>query len=119
MTHLALDKNTGDLILKDGGGVERTEEARFVTQQVQCKLRTGLAEWLTDQTIGWIELADFEKHFDQFSLESRARKIILETKGVSTITALKSEYHQRKMTLYFTAETIYGTINLTIPWSNV
>jgi len=117
--HLALDKNTGDLILKDGGGLERVEEGRFIIQLVQCKLRTGLAEWLTDQTLGWIELADYEKHYDQFSLESRARKIILGTTGVSSITKLNSDYHQRKLTLYFTAETIYGTIDLTIPWSNV
>lgn len=117
--HLALDKNTGDLILKEGGGVERVLDGRFVVQQVQCKLRTGFEEWLTDQRIGWLSLDDFEKRYDRYDIESRARKIILETQGVSQITALKTEYSQRKLTLSFTAETIYGTISLTIPWSNV
>lgn len=117
--HLALDKVTGDLILKEGGGVDRVTEGRFIVQQVQCKLRTGFEEWLTDQRVGWLSLDDFEKDYDRYDIESRARKIILETQGVSLITELNTEYSQRKLTIFFTAETIYGTIDLTIPWSNV
>lgn len=114
--HLALDKSTGDLIKGEFGGVERVEEGRFVVQQVQCKLRTWLGEWALDPSVGWINLDDFKKNFDQFAIENRARKIILNTQGVSSIDELVVEYSQRKLTISFKARTIYGDISSTVPW---
>jgi len=114
--HLALDKSTGDLVLADGGGVSRVEEGRFVVQQVQCKLRTGLTEWILDPTIGWLQLSDFEKGWDRFNIETRARKIILGTQGVLSVDSLTATYAARQLTIQFTARTIYGEISLTVPW---
>ena len=119
MTYLALDKTTGDLILKDGGGVERVEDGRFIVQQVQSKLRTGLGEWLLNPTIGWLSIEDYEKNFDQFDIESRARAIILGTEGVLAIDSLSATYIARKLTLQFSARTTYGEISLTVPWGFV
>lgn len=116
MTYLALSKTTGDLILKDGGGVERVDQGRFVVQQVQSKLRTWLGEWLLDQSVGWVNAADFEKNFSTADLERRATEIILATQGVLAIDSITSTYSNRTLTLQFVARTRYGVINLTIPW---
>lgn len=113
---LALDKTTGDLILKSGGGVERVSEGRFIVQQVQSKLRAWLGEWLLDPSIGWLNFSDFEKAYNQSDIEQRAREIILTTQGVSIINSMETSYSNRKLTIDFSAETIYGTIDLTIPW---
>ena len=115
-TYLALDKTTGDLILQDGGGVARVDDGRFVVQQVQSKLRTGLTEWILDPSIGWLSLSDFERGFDRFNIETRARKIILSTQGVLVVDSLSATYEARKLTIQFTARTIYGEISLTVPW---
>lgn len=114
--HLALDKTTGDLIKSDDSGVARVSEGRFIVQQVQSKLRTFLGEWVLDSSIGWVNFSDFEKNFDAFSIETRARSIILNTKGVLGINSLDSTYSNRKFTLSFTAKTVYGVIDLTVPW---
>tara|TARA_R110002167_G_scaffold170967_4_gene368939 strand:+ start:851 stop:1210 length:360 start_codon:yes stop_codon:yes gene_type:complete len=116
MTYLALDKTTGDLILKSGGGLERVTDGRFIVQQVQSKLRTWLGEWVLDQSVGWLNLSDFDKGYDLSSIERRARLIILGTQGVLQINTITTTYSQRKLLMNFSAETIYGTIDLTIPW---
>ena len=115
--YLALDRKTGDLILPASGGIERVTDGRFIVQQVQCKLRTLLGEWIPDKSIGWLALEDFEKDYNTFEIEKRARTIILETQGVLIINNLKSTYIQRKLLITFNATTVYGDIDLTVPWS--
>tara|TARA_R110000787_G_scaffold205755_1_gene316022 strand:+ start:36 stop:392 length:357 start_codon:yes stop_codon:yes gene_type:complete len=114
--HLALDKSTGDLIKQEGGGVARVTDGRFVVQQVQSRLRTQLGEWILDTRVGWLNFSDFEKNYDQFAIETRARSIILSTQGVKSIQSLSLTYSKRKLTLTFDALTTFGTISLTIPW---
>ena len=116
--HLALDKLTGDLIKSEGGGVSRVDSGRFVVQQCQSKLRTWLGEWILDRDAGWVNSQDFERSFDQFNIERRARQIILGTQDVLSITNLSSSYSQRTLTLVFTAQTRYGAIDLTVPWGD-
>ena len=113
---LAIDKATGDLILKSGGGVERVTDGRFVVQQVQSKLRAWLGEWVLDPTVGWLNQEDFERGFNPANIERRARAIILATQGVLTIISMTSAYSNRTLTLQFRATTIHGDIDLTIPW---
>lgn len=116
MTYLALSETTGDMILPNGGGVSRVSEGRFVVQQVRSKLRTFLGEWALDASVGWLTYTDFEKNWQEFRIEDRARRIILGTDGVTSIDSLTSTYFDRKLEITFTARTIYGTINLTVPW---
>lgn len=116
--HLALDKTTSDFIKMDGGGISRVTDGRFVVQQVQSKLRTWLGEWLLDRSVGWLSTEDFERSPDQYNIERRARQIILGTQGVLSIERLTSSYSKRVLTLDFRAQTTYGAIDLTIPWSN-
>lgn len=115
-TYLALDKDTNDLFKPIGGGVSRVSEGRFVVQLVRNKLDTALGEWLLDTTVGWVNQEDFEKNFDQFDIEDRARKIILGTLGVLAIDSLEAVFAQRKLSITFEARTIYGVISQTIPW---
>lgn len=117
MAYLALSNTDGDMILSSGGGVERVVDGRFVIQQVRSKLRTFLGEWALNPNVGWLRLDDFERGFDRFGIEDRARKIILKTQGVQSIISLEALYDQRKLTLIFSAKTIYGEISLTVPWS--
>jgi len=115
---LALNQATYDLYKPSGGGVSRVDKGRFTVQLVQSKLRTALNEWILDNTIGWVNNNDFEKNYSIYDLEDRARRIILSTRGVQSITTMFSVYSQRVLTLQFTADTVYGEINLTIPWDN-
>ena len=114
---LALSKATNDLIKLPDGGVSRVSDGRYTTQLVQNKLLTSLGEWALDPTIGWIGTDDFERNPDLFDIELRARLIILGTKGVQTIDSFSLELTNRTLYLKFTASTIYGGIDLTVPWS--
>ena len=114
---LALDQTSNDLILKAGAGVERVSEGRFIVQLVRSKLQTQLGEWLLDPTKGWLNFDDYTRQPDLFDIENRARKIILGTDGVKEITAMELDLTQRVLTLTFSAETTYGVIDLTVPWT--
>jgi hypothetical protein len=113
---LALDEATNDLIKGATGGVERVTEGRYTVQAVRSKLQVVLGEWVKDPTIGWLNFSDFERGYDLFDIETRARRIILNTDGVEAIDTMDLVVSQRVLTLTFTARTIYGTIDLTIPW---
>jgi hypothetical protein len=118
-TYLALDKVTNDIIFPAGGGVTRVDEGRFVVQQVSSKLKTLLGEWALDPSIGWIKIGDFKKNYDFFEIEDRARSIILATDGVSAVISITSSLVGRRLDIAVEAKTIYGDINLTIPWGGI
>ena len=115
---LALDQSTNDLIKGATGGVERVTEGRYTIQAVRSKLQTRLGEWIKDPTIGWLNFSDYDRGYDLFDIETRARKIILQTQGVEVIDTMTLTVLQRVLTLTFSARTTYGVINLTIPWGN-
>jgi len=114
---LALDKSTNDLTKPAGGGVSRVSEGRYTIQAVQSKLQTILGEWSLDPTVGWLNFADFDKNYNLFDIEMRAREVILGTKGVLSVDEMNLEVSKRILTLSFKATTIYGGIDLTIPWT--
>lgn len=115
---LALDSSTNDLIKRPGGGYERVDKGRYTVQTVKCKLNTVLGEWALDPSLGWLNFSDFRKQYDLFDIEVRATKIILGTEGVLTVDSIHLVMKGRTLTLTFTATTIYGKIDLTIPWSS-
>lgn len=115
---LALDQETNDLIKGATGGVERTSEGRYTIQAVRSKLQTRLGEWILDPDIGWLNFDDYERGYDLFDIETRARRIILSTQGVEAIDSMELTVKSRLLTLTFSARTSYGVIDLTIPWGN-
>lgn len=115
---IALDDKTNDLImLSNGRGIARVSEGRYTIQLVKNKLLTELGEWLLDTSLGWVNSSDMEKNKDLFELEVRAKRIILGTVGVQQIDTFEMVFEERKLTITFTAKTIYGIIDLTVPWS--
>ena len=114
----ALDQDNHDLILADGGGIERVGSGRYTVQLVQNRLNTVLGEWLLDPRVGWLATTDFEKNYDLFDIELRARSIINSTPDVQEITSMSLEVVSRILYLSFTATTTFGVIDLTIPWGD-
>lgn len=114
---IALDEATNDIIKLEGGGIVRVRDGRYTVQLVKNKLLTLLGEWRLDPTKGWINLDDFKRNPDLFDLEIRAKKVILSVHGMQRVDDMTLELSKRVLTLTFTATSIYGGINLTIPWS--
>ena len=115
---LALDKTNHDLILKEGGGIERVSNGRQAVQEVKCKLQTILGEWVMDTNIGYLSLSDFEKGKDIYDLEDRARVIIVNTKYVNSVIEITAKYDRdRMLNINFKADTVFGYINVDVPWN--
>jgi hypothetical protein len=115
--YLALDRETNDLILKEGGGIERVAQGRYSVQQVRCALQTTLGEYYPVPDSGWLHLEDFVRNPDLYGIETRAREAILGTEGVDSITSLSIRREQRTYILSFEAKSRYGVINETVPWT--
>ncbi len=114
---IALDSATNDIIKLDGGGIARVADGRYTVQLVKNKLLTFLGEWKLNASKGWINYDDFKRSPDLFDIEFRARAIILSCKGVQKIDSLELVLSNRILQVTFQATTIYGGIELTIPWS--
>ena len=115
--NIALSEATNDIIKLEGGGIARVRDGRYVIQLVRNKLLTRLGEWKLDPRIGWVNYDDYERNPDLFAIELRAREVILSVNGVQRIDSMNLELKKRVLTLTFAATTIYGGINLTVPWS--
>lgn len=115
-TQIALNGATNDIIKIKGGGIARISKGRYTIQLVKNKLLTNLGEWLLDSRKGWLNFKDYKKNPDLFNIEMRAREVILSVKGVQKIDKLSIILKDRVLYLTFTATTIYGGIDLTIPW---
>lgn len=114
---LALDESNNDLIKLPSGGVARVDKGRYTIQLVRCKLQTMLGEWALDESLGFINLEnDLTRNYNLFDLELRANTIILGCVGVKSVIDIKLVVVKRKLTLTFSADTIYGIIDLTIEW---
>jgi hypothetical protein len=114
---LALGEGTGDLIKGATGGVDRVNDGRFTIQQTRSRLSTALGEWALDHSVGWLNAESFIKNPNMYDLEAQATRIILSTKGVLSILSMELEMKARMLVLNFRADTIYGSIDLTVPWS--
>lgn len=114
---IALGEATNDIIKADGGGIVRVDKGRYAVQLVKNKLLTLLGEWRLDPSKGWISFDDFTRNPDLFDLEVRAKQVILSVTGVQKIDTMELVLKKRALNLSFTATTIYGGIDLTVPWS--
>ena len=115
---LALDSDTNDIILGDKG-VSRVDQGRYTVQAVKTALQTTFGEYALNPTEGWLNFDDFIKNPDLFDIELRAREIILRTKGVLAVEDITMELKDRVLTITIEATSVYGAINLTVPWSGV
>ena len=114
--YIALDKATNDIYKKQGGGIVRVTDGRFVVQQVSCKLKAVLGEWILDKSIGFMNLTDLVKDYDLFDIQLRLTEIVTSTQGVLSLDSVDFNYKDRVLKVDFTATTIYGLIDTSIPW---
>lgn len=114
---IALNRATNDIVMLEGGGIARVTDGEYTVQLIKSKMLTLLGEWRLDASKGWINYGDFKRNPDLFDIEFRARAVILSCKGVQKIDSLTMELSRRTLTVTFHATTIYGGIELTIPWS--
>ena len=116
--YMALNKATNDLYKSTCGGIHRVSEGRFVIQQVSCKLKTILNEWILDKTVGYLNLDDLGRNKELFDLEVRLTDIVTSTQGVNKILSVDFDLKDRSLKIDFKAETIYGEIDTSVPWAD-
>ena len=123
--YLALRRDTHDIYrvtqedIDNGAdpGIVRVDRGRYTVQQCKCRLLTSLGEYELDPRLGFLNITDFRKNYDQVGIEGRARNIILGTQGVKSIIFIRSIVLKREMNIAFRANTIFGEIELEVPWT--
>lgn len=108
-----LDSNN-DLIINEGR-LKIVEEGAEVVQHVRSRLQFYLEEWFLDLNSGTPYFQQiFTKPVNLANIESIFKTRILNTPGVNILTSFALNYEGasiRKLTVSFSAETIYGTID--------
>jgi len=109
----ALDKNN-DLIVSKGQ-LKLVEDGAEVVQHVRTRLQFYLEEWFLDLKAGTPYFQQiFVKPVNLANVESIFKTRILNTPEVEKLIEFSMEYEggsSRKLTVSFSAETIYGVIN--------
>ena len=109
----ALDSNN-DLIVEKGQ-LKTVSEGAEVVQHVRTRLQFYLEEWFLDLQAGTPYFQQiFTKPANLANIESIFKSKILNTPEVETLTEFSMDYEGssvRKLTVSFSAETVYGVIN--------
>ena len=109
----ALDSNN-DLIIK-AGNFQIVEEGAEVVQHVRTRLQFYLEEWFLDLKSGTPYFQEiFTKPVNLANIESIFKSRILNTTEVLKLNEFAMQYEggsKRKLTVTFSAETIFGTID--------
>ena len=113
MISRALDSNN-DLIVSYGS-LKTVEEGAEVVQHVRSRLLFYLGEWFLDTEAGVPYFQEiFTKPANLANIESIFKSKILRTPGVQRLTDFSMDYQggsERRLTVAFSAETIYGSID--------
>lgn len=109
----ALNENND--IFFEKGGIRLVEDGAEVVQHVRTRLLFYMGEWFLDKLAGVPYFQSiFVKPADLGNIESIFKTKILETPGVLQLNEFTMTYQgqsQRKLTVEFSAETTFGTIN--------
>lgn len=109
----ALDSNN-DLVVS-GGRLAVVEDGAEAVQHVRSRLQFYLEEWFLDLNAGTPYFQNiFTKPANLANIESIFKSRILNTPEVLTLIEFSMDYEggsSRKLTVNFTAETTYGTID--------
>lgn len=92
---LALDPATNDLFLRTNGELAVVEDAHAVGQHVRQRLKTFEGEWFLDTTAGvpWLDQI-MAKNYDPALAEAVVKAEILDTDGVTEITAFSVRFNR-------------------------
>lgn len=109
----ALDSNN-DLLIQ-AGQFKLVEEGAEVVQHVRTRLQFYMEEWFLDQNAGTPYFQQiFTKPSNLANIESIFKIRILNTPEVEKLTEFALTYDggsERKLSVSFSAETVYGVIN--------
>ena len=109
----ALDSNN-DLVI-ESGSLKLVSEGAEVVQHVRSRLLFYLEEWFLDQSAGTPYFQQiFTKPANLANIESILKSRILTTPEVQRLTQFAMDYEGgsvRKLTVAFSAETTYGSID--------
>ncbi len=109
-----------DLLLDEDGDLVVSDDLRLssglsaVSQSVRIRLQTFMGEWFLDLSLGVPYYQSLLGH--RFSVETAQdvfRKEILASRGVSSVTKLEVSFDAaaRRMSVYFEADTIHGSLS--------
>lgn len=109
----ALDSNN-DLIVT-GGRIKVVDQGAEVVQHVRTRLLFYKEEWFLNQNAGIPYFQEiFTKPTNLANIESIFKSAILNTPGVRKLNEFSLEYEgasSRQLTVFFSAETIYGVVD--------
>lgn len=109
----ALDSNN-DLIF-ERGSIKLVDEGAQLVQHVRSRLLMYRGEWFLDTNAGVPYLEEiFTKPVNLANIESIFKGIILNTEGVLRLLSFSMTYDggsERRLNVFFSAESIYGVIN--------
>lgn len=112
---LALDPNTGGIVVEDGDLALITDAGEAIAQELRLTLRTVLGEWFLDITHGVDYFGTvLVKGAQQARVESEFRTKILAVAGVNSLVSFVSTYDEatRRFGLTFTVDTDEGEITV-------
>lgn len=116
MTDLLLDLVEHDLVITNYD-LTLVSGADQVRQAVKMRLLTIFSEWFLDTRVG-IHYFDVvcTKNPDPSLIDSIMKATIIETPGIKELLSYTSELDKvhRSLTITFEANTIYGSINLSL-----
>ena len=110
MSNLAIDPDTGDIII--GRGATRIAGVDFVAQLLRSRIQTLLGEWEQDTSLGIDWLGMLGRKAPIIEIERKLRTLILETDGVKSIVSLDilPDYRLRRLSIDFLVNSTYGLV---------
>ena len=113
MQSYALDENN-DIIVQ-AGALRLVTDAAETVQHIRSRILFYLEEWFLDRASGtpWFQEI-FVKPVNLANVESIIKTRILGTEGVEVLTSFSMDFNptSRKLTIDYSAETIYGSIDV-------
>lgn len=103
--------SSNDLIIENGK-IRTVSNAAEVVQSVRTRLQFYLGEWFLNVEVGTpYHQAILVKPADVATIEAIIRERILATPGVDKLNGFSLSYSKRNLTITYSANTTYGTIN--------
>lgn len=97
---LALDQTTNDLFLRSDGSLAVVRDAEAIGHHVRHRLKTYQGEWFLDTVAGvpWLDQV-FGRQYDPALAESVVKAEIMDTEGVTNITAFSVSFDRKTRNL--------------------
>jgi hypothetical protein len=113
MSDIALDPNTGDMLITNGS-LTLVDGVDAITQLLSQRLKMFFGEWFLDLSLGvpYFEQV-FKKNFDPVVVDTIFKDVILSTPGILRLQTFSLLYDttQRSLSLKFQAVSTEGVVD--------